>query len=107
MIVSLKTSINLLATRLRLYSPLIFHSVSISSRLICSSCSIEQPLEPSTSLVSRSSTKISSMMVSFWDDACEEVGSTGESLRRLARPAGRDLEVGIRGGALKGGTAGF
>jgi len=52
-------------TLLRLYSPLIFHNVSINSLLICSSCSIEHPLDPSTSRVNISSTNCSSMMISF------------------------------------------
>ena len=106
-IVSLKTLANEFATWLRLYSPLNFQRVSISSRLICSSCSIEHPLDPSTSLLSRSSTKKSSTIKSFWDEAWDDAGSTGESFRRLARPAGRDIGAGMRGGALKDGTAGF
>lgn len=47
-------------------------------------------------------------MTSFWEESCEDVGSMGESFRRLAMPAGLDFEGEGRGvGAVKGGTAGF
>src|SRR4051812_6671658 len=107
-ITSLKTLTNSATTWFLFHSPLIFHRVTINSRLICSSCSIEHPLEPSVSLDSKSAAKTSLKMNSFCEDDWVELPSTGESLSRLAIPVGLECFVGEgRRGALNCGTGGF